>query len=135
MLFCMAMETKSKYQTGMYYKACLFADNEEWSPSGSGKSASGLLRAAVAINKASLLAEVAIYDQTGYSELIDSAKRQLAKGFDKLEIDDREKELFNVLYQTPRITKEIPITKEYSDPGLSWSKLKAALKRLVTIQR
>jgi len=51
-------------------------------------------------------------------------------GFSKMDIDDRDQEFYNVLYQTPRKTTELPIVKEYSDSLIVLRKIIRFFKRV-----
>jgi len=58
------MESKSKYQTGLYFKSCLYSDKNEWVYAGaSSELPTGHLKAAVSINRTNLEVHISIYDR------------------------------------------------------------------------
>jgi len=125
------MESKSKYQTGLYFKSCLYSDKNEWVYAGaSSELPTGHLKAAVSINRTNLEVHISIYDRMFEEELLQQAKDQMNFGFSKMDIDDRDQEFYNVLYQTPRKTTELPIVKEYSDSLIVLRKIIRFFKRV-----
>jgi hypothetical protein len=102
----------SKYKTGMFYKACLYSDSDNW-VAGDAPGTKGELLAAICINKATRQVDVAVDKRFEFSKLFLKIYGKLEEAFGELGVDKKEQMEYEMLYQTPSGTRMMPVLNPY----------------------
>jgi hypothetical protein len=101
----------SKYKTGMFYKACLYSESNDW-VTGNVPTAKGELIAAICINKSVKQIDIAIDKRFEFGKMILNIYGKLEEAFVELGVNKGEQMEYEMLYQTPNGTRMMPVLKK-----------------------
>ena len=100
----------NKYDSGQYYKICLYSGSDDW-VDGSLPGGKGALLVAIAINTAIGQIDVAIDKSVETSAMTLIIDDKINMGLSKLGIDPKEKLRYKIFYQSANGTQLIPSFK------------------------
>jgi alanine racemase len=98
----------SKYNTGMYYKQCLYAGTGEWRD-GALPGGDGELLAAICINKAIKQIDIAIDQSIENGKIAILVEDKINEGMDKLGVPQEEKLEYKRVYASTQGTILMPV--------------------------